>query len=79
MMASNFLAGSGPPELILLIIDTCDSTRDAFALTSTCRAMHHIGRAHAVTRLFSTLVCEIPWFEEALIAACTAIPVYKAS
>ncbi|KAK4243358.1 hypothetical protein C7999DRAFT_44818 [Corynascus novoguineensis] len=67
-MASNFLSGLGPAELIILIVEACESTRDSLALTSTCRALHHVGRAHAVARLWAELDKEILCVEEALIA-----------
>lgn len=67
-MASGFLSGNGPLELILDIIDICESFRDAVALTSTCRAMVYSVRPHVTARLWSELLRSIPCFEEALIA-----------
>ncbi|KAL2173894.1 uncharacterized protein P884DRAFT_210409 [Thermothelomyces heterothallicus CBS 202.75] len=67
-MAPHLLAGDGPPEIVILIVEACESLSDVLALTSTCRAMHHIGRAHAVAHLWSELDGETPCLEEALIA-----------
>jgi hypothetical protein len=68
-MASDFLSGNGPLDLILDIIDACETLSDAVALTSTCRAMFHsMGRAYVVSRLWSELLDSIPCFEEALVA-----------
>lgn len=67
-MPSGFLSGNGPLELVLLIIKDCESLRDVLALTSTCRAMFHMGRNEAASRLWSKLLDDIPCFEEVLIA-----------
>jgi hypothetical protein len=68
-MASDFLSGNGPLDLILDILDACEMCRDALALTSTCRAMFHsVGRTYVVSRLWFEQLDSIPCFEEALVA-----------
>ncbi|KAJ4286404.1 hypothetical protein N0V88_008027 [Collariella sp. IMI 366227] len=67
-MASNFLAVTGPAELILLIVDACESARDALALTLTCRRLHQTGRDRAVVNLWNALRSKIPHLELALIS-----------
>ncbi|KAL2134169.1 hypothetical protein VTI74DRAFT_868 [Chaetomium olivicolor] len=42
---------TGPPELVLLILDVCETTRDALALTSTWRFLCRAERTHAVANL----------------------------
>ncbi|AEO71974.1 uncharacterized protein THITE_2093475 [Thermothielavioides terrestris NRRL 8126] len=46
-MASAFLSRTAPAELVLCILDACESARDALALSSACRMLFHIGRSHA--------------------------------
>ena len=70
-MACDFLSRSGPPELVLLILEACESTNDALALTATCCYLHSVGRCYAVSRLSSSAFFrEIPCFENALTAVC---------
>jgi hypothetical protein len=73
-MASAFLSRTAPTELVLSILDACESARDALALSSACRMLFHVGRRYAVARLWSELQNEIPYFEEALIAVGTESP-----
>ncbi|KXX76433.1 hypothetical protein MMYC01_200189 [Madurella mycetomatis] len=68
-MAAGFFARSGPPELILCILQCCESTHDLLSLTSTCRHIHNIWQTHAAAVLWGFWLKQIPCFEDALTAA----------
>ena len=63
-----FLARTGPTELILHILESCDSTRDLFALVSTCRHTYQVWQAHAAPALWRVWLREFPYFGNALVA-----------
>ncbi|ATY66167.1 hypothetical protein A9K55_001215 [Cordyceps militaris] len=68
-MAGHFLARSGPPELLLCILQLLESPRDILSFALTCRFMSEVWHANGagytvVWRLWSR---EIPYAEEGLI------------
>lgn len=63
-----FLGRSGPAEIILHILQCCDSTRDLLALVSTCRHVCKIGHGNATVALWPVWLHKIPHFEEAVTA-----------
>jgi hypothetical protein len=65
---SGFLAQSGPAELILHILQYCNSTRDLLALVSTCRHVHHVWHANIVAALWPVWLREIPHIQDAVTA-----------
>lgn len=73
-MVGNFLAASGPPELLLHILQQSESPRDVLSFALTCRFMsevwHANGAGHAV--VWRLLLHEIPHAKEALVAVCYA-------
>lgn len=72
MQETRFLAGSAPPEIILSILQACDSTRDLLALVSTCRYTLQVWQANTAPALWSVWLREKPHLRDALIAvSCT--------
>jgi hypothetical protein len=65
---SEFLARSGPVELILRIFQCCDSTRDLLTLVSTCRHVYDVWRGNVAAALWPVWLREIPHFQDALTA-----------
>lgn len=67
-MPGNFLASSGPPELLLHILNYSESPQDVLSFALTCRFMADVWHANdaghaAVWRL---LLRNVPFAEEAL-------------
>jgi hypothetical protein len=65
---NGFLARTDPPELIVRIFQSCDSTCDLLALVSTCRHTYRVWQAHAAPALWRVWRREIPYFQNALVA-----------
>ncbi|KAK3896695.1 hypothetical protein C8A05DRAFT_39759, partial [Staphylotrichum tortipilum] len=66
---NGFLAGTGPPELIVRIFQSCDSTRDLLALVSASRNTYCVWQAYAAPALWRVWRREIPYVQNALVAA----------
>lgn len=67
-MTDGFLARFGPAEVILRILQCCDSTRDLLALVSTCRHVYSVWRGNVAAALWPVWLREIPHFHDALMA-----------
>lgn len=67
-MARDFLAQSGPVEIILQILQSCHTTRDILALVSTCRHVWRVWGGNAAAALWPVWRREIPYFRDALVA-----------
>ncbi len=63
-----FLARSGPPELILCILQSCGSTRDLLALVSSCRYIYQVWQANPAAVLWPVWLREIPHVQDAIMA-----------
>lgn len=57
-----------PSEILLLILESCDSLVDALALGSACKKLHSGWELHGNNVLWYHLKFQIPAIEEALIA-----------
>jgi hypothetical protein len=66
--AERSLARAGPSELIVHILQSCDSTRDVLALVSTRRHVCEAWRANVVAALLPRWLLEIPHFRDAVLA-----------
>ncbi|KAL8282404.1 hypothetical protein RB600_005722 [Gaeumannomyces tritici] len=77
-MAPDFLARAGPPELILNILEQCESIRDVLSLAATCRRLHHIWQAGAASVLWLASLRKDPEFDDALIASRLTTLVHQA-
>ncbi|KAL8380667.1 hypothetical protein RB595_005103 [Gaeumannomyces hyphopodioides] len=77
-MAPDFLTRSGPPELILDILDRCESIQDVLSFTATCRRLHHIWQAGAASVLWPASLRKDPEFDGALIASRLTTLVHQA-
>jgi hypothetical protein len=73
---NGFLARTGPPELIVHIFESCNSTCDLLALVSTCRHTYRVWQVHAAPALWRVWRREIPYIENALVAVS---PWYRVS
>ncbi len=71
LWTDGFLARSGPVEIILCILQCCDSTRDLLALVSACRRVCSIWRENIATALWPVWLREIPHFQDAIMAVST--------
>jgi hypothetical protein len=65
---SQCLFRSGPPEVLLHILSSCASSRDALALASVCRHSRKVWRTNTAAVLWPLWLGEIPAFDVALIA-----------
>ncbi|KAL8365459.1 hypothetical protein RB595_004324 [Gaeumannomyces hyphopodioides] len=77
-MAPDFLAQSGPPELILDILEKCESIRDVLSFATTCRRLYRIWQAGAASVLWPAPIRKDPEFDDALIASRLTTLVYEA-
>ncbi|KAK4043228.1 hypothetical protein C8A01DRAFT_32717 [Parachaetomium inaequale] len=66
--ASGFLARSGPAEIIIHILQYCDSTRDLLALVSTCRHVYDVWQANIAVALWPVCLRDIPHIQDAVTA-----------
>ncbi|KAK4233428.1 hypothetical protein C8A03DRAFT_38868 [Achaetomium macrosporum] len=64
-----FMARSGSAELILRILQCCDSTRDLLALVSTCRRVCGVWRGNVAAAQWPVWLRQIPHFQDAVMAA----------
>ena len=67
-MTDEFLTRSGPAEISLLSLQSCDSTQDLLALVSTCRHVCSVWRGNAAAALWPVWLREIPHFQDAITA-----------
>lgn len=77
-MTDRFFAKSGPPELILHILERCESFQDATSLALTCRHMANIWLSNdtAARIVWQFWLRDLPCADESLIAVswCMAAP-----
>ncbi|KAH8908133.1 hypothetical protein BR93DRAFT_977960 [Coniochaeta sp. PMI_546] len=69
MAVTNFLAASGPAELLVCIFQQCATASDVLALAATCQHTRRVWQAHGSAIISKVGPREIPAFNEALIAA----------
>lgn len=77
--APGFLTRTAPPELVLCILRSCESTRDLFALVSTCRYIYQVWQANVSKVLWSVWLHEIPHFQDAITAVSSIFPGSKSA
>ena len=65
---NRFLGRSAPPEIIINILQSCDSTRDVLSLVLTCRHISQVWRSKTAAALWPVFLRKIPHVKEALIA-----------
>jgi len=65
---NEFLSHSAPPEIVVSILQRCDSTDDVLALARSCRYIRNVWVSNTATILSHVLPKQISLLEEALIA-----------
>jgi hypothetical protein len=69
--AEGSLIRSLSPEMIVLILQNCDSTRDLLALISTCRHIYDVWRVNPAASIWPVYLHELPHFQDAITAVST--------
>ncbi|KAK8066567.1 hypothetical protein PG997_013314 [Apiospora hydei] len=67
-MATTFLSSSGPTELLVLVLRSCDSIADVLAFGDTCRYLRSVLRSNTSTILRDVGAGSVVCFDEALVA-----------
>ncbi|KAJ6788308.1 hypothetical protein PWT90_05120 [Aphanocladium album] len=65
---SNMTLPGVPSEVVSLILENCDTARDALALASTCKHMYHEWRKHGARAVWLIWKDDMHALDEALIA-----------
>jgi hypothetical protein len=74
-----FLIQSMPPEIILLILGWCESTRDVLALVSTCRHVYDVWRVNPAAAIWPVYLYKLPYLQDAIIAVSPMNLTYEAT